>query len=137
MLEWGRGVRRIRTLDSHVRWNRRGDRCSSRSGDRSIQWRHALRHLSDTVTALFPGGSVSRTAPAAQCRRARHWEYAASYDGKDNPVIGNSLNGDMIARTRINATTVKTVNKQDGKITTTGTNALGQTVNNVTVWNKQ
>jgi hypothetical protein len=84
----------------------------------------------------------------------RHYEVTSNYDGKDYPVVGNSPNGDMIALTRINATTTKTVNKKGGKITTTqtavvssdgktrtstttGTNALGQTVNNVAVWDKQ
>jgi hypothetical protein len=84
----------------------------------------------------------------------RHYQFTGNYDGKDNPVTGNSANGDMIARTRINATTTKQVNKKGGKITVTqtivmssvgktrtltgtGTNALGQTVHNVTVWEKQ
>jgi len=35
---------------------------------------------------------------------AIHYAYTANYDGKDNPVIGNP-NGDMAARTRVNATT--------------------------------
>lgn len=84
----------------------------------------------------------------------RHYESTASYDGKDNPIVGNSPNGDTIARTRIDATTTKTVNKKGGKITTTstnivssdgktrtltttGTNALGQTVNSVAVFDRQ
>jgi hypothetical protein len=85
---------------------------------------------------------------------AIHYEFTLNYDGKDNPVIGNSPNGDTMARTRINATTAKTVNKKGGKITTTqtavvssdgktrtvtttGTNPLGQTVNSVAVYDKQ
>jgi len=84
----------------------------------------------------------------------RHWEFSANYDGRDNSVVGNSPQGDMVARTRINATTTKTVNKKGGKITVTqtavissdgktrtitatGTDALGHTVNHVTVWDKQ
>jgi hypothetical protein len=60
----------------------------------------------------------------------------------------------MIARTRVNANTVKTISKKNGKVTTTqtstvsgdgktrtvtttGTNAAGQTVNNVAVYEKQ
>jgi hypothetical protein len=83
-----------------------------------------------------------------------HNEFMTNDDGKDNPIVGNSAQGDMIARTRINATTVKMVNKKDGTVTTiqtsvisedgktrtlttTGTNASGRTVNNVLVWNKQ
>ena len=84
----------------------------------------------------------------------RHWEFTANYDGKDVPVIGNNPDADMIARTRVNANTVKTISKKNGKVTTTqtstvssdgktrtvtttGTNAAGQTVNNVAVYEKQ
>ena len=46
---------------------------------------------------------------------AIHYAYAANYDGKDVPVVGNP-NADMAARTRVNATTTKLVNKKGGKI---------------------
>lgn len=82
-----------------------------------------------------------------------HWEYTANYDGKDSHVTGNP-DADMVARTRINATTIQAVNKKNGKITTTnasvissdgktrtvtikGMNAKGQTVNNVLLFVKQ
>jgi hypothetical protein len=39
-------------------------------------------------------------------------------------IVGNSPNGDMIARTRSNSTTTKTVNKKGGKITTSGPYSL-------------
>jgi hypothetical protein len=83
----------------------------------------------------------------------RHWESTANDDGKDNPVTGNPPNGaDMVARTRLNATTTKAVNKKGGKITgtqtravssdgktltTTATDAQGQSTNLVLVWDKQ
>jgi hypothetical protein len=84
----------------------------------------------------------------------RHWEFTANYDGKDMPITGNNPDADMIARTRVNASTVNSVLKKDGKITTkqtsvvssdgkmrtvttTGTNAAGQNVNNVAVYDKQ
>ena len=84
----------------------------------------------------------------------RHWEFTANYDGKDVPVTGNNPDADMLARTRVNASTVKTVSKKGGKVTTTqtsavssdgktrtvtttGTNGAGQTVNNVAVYDKQ
>ena len=84
----------------------------------------------------------------------RHWEYTGNYDGKDNRVTGNNPDADMVARTRINATTIQTVSKKAGKVTTTstqvissdgktrtvttkGTNSQGQTVNNVGVYEKQ
>ena len=84
-----------------------------------------------------------------------HWEYTANYqDRKDNRVTGNNPDADMIARTRTNASTVRSTNKKAGKVTTTnisvvssdgktrtvtttGTNARGQTVNNVTVYDRQ
>jgi hypothetical protein len=85
---------------------------------------------------------------------ARHYEYTVNYDGKDSPVVGNSPYGDMTARTRVDATTTRSVNKKGGKVTTTqttvvssdgktrtvttkGTNVLGQATDNVTVWDKQ
>ena len=84
---------------------------------------------------------------------AIHYAYTANYDGKDVPVVGNP-NGDMAARTRVNATTTKLVNKKDGKIlstvtivtsadgktltiTTTGKNAEGQKIDSVAVYDKQ
>ena len=85
---------------------------------------------------------------------ARHFEFTANYDGKDSPVTGNYPDADMVARTRINATTVQTVSKKGGKVTTTqtsevsadgktrtvttkGVNASGQKVNNIAVYEKQ
>jgi hypothetical protein len=84
---------------------------------------------------------------------AIHYSVTANYDGKDVPVVGNP-NADMVARTRVNATTTKLVNKMggnilstatlvvssDGKtltITTTGKNAKGQTIDSVAVYDKQ
>jgi hypothetical protein len=84
----------------------------------------------------------------------RHWELTANYDGKDAPVVGDNPDADTIARTRVDANTVKSIGKKGGKVTTTqtsvvskdgktrtvtttGTNAAGQTVNNVAVYEKQ
>ena len=84
----------------------------------------------------------------------RHWEFTANYDGKDSAVTGNNPDADMVARTRANANTVKTVSKKGGKVTTsqtsaessdgktrtvttTGLNAAAQAVNNVAVYDKQ
>ena len=75
-----------------------------------------------------------------------HFAFTANYDGKDTPI--NSLLGDMVALTRINANTTNAVFKKDGKVTTTETWVISEdgktltitatgTVNNVTVWNKQ
>ena len=84
----------------------------------------------------------------------RHFEFTANYDGKDSPVTGTYADADMVARTRLNATTVQTVNKKGGKVTTTqtsevsadgktrtvttrGVTASGQKVNNIAVYEKQ
>ena len=84
----------------------------------------------------------------------RHWEFTANYDGKDSPVTGNNPDIDMVARTRIDASTVQTVSKKAGKVTATqtsavssdgktrtvttkGVNASGQPVNNVAVYERQ
>jgi hypothetical protein len=84
---------------------------------------------------------------------AIHYAFTANYDGKDVPVVGNP-NADMCARTRVNATTTKLVNKKDGKIlstatlvvsddgktltiTSTGKDAKGQNIDGVAVYDKQ
>ena len=83
----------------------------------------------------------------------RHWEFTANYDGKDSPVTGNP-DVDTVARTRLNPTTVQTIAKKGGKVTTTqtsavssdgktrtvttkGVNASGQQINNVAVYERQ
>jgi hypothetical protein len=83
-----------------------------------------------------------------------HWAFTANYDGKDNPVTGNSPYGDVVAFTRIDAKTTRITNKQGGKVTVTqtivvsgdgktrttttkGTNAKGQTVDTMSFYEKQ
>lgn len=84
----------------------------------------------------------------------RHSEFAANYDGKDNPITGTNLTNDTVALTRVDANTTRGVYKKDGKVTTTqtavvsgdgktvtfrskGTNARGETVDSVVVYDKQ
>ena len=90
---------------------------------------------------------VPATGPAV------HYTYTANYDGKDVPLVGSPF-GDTAARTRVNATTTKTVNKKGGQIlstftivtsadgktltiTTEGKNAAGQNIDSVAVYEKQ
>jgi hypothetical protein len=99
-------------------------------------------------------GIKQTTDEVAEDGTARHSASTGNYDGKDVPMVGNSANGDMVARTRINATTTKTVWKKNGKITVTstavisnngktrtsttkGTDALGHTTDNISVYDKQ
>ncbi len=81
-----------------------------------------------------------------------NWEYSANFDGKPYPVKGNP-DGDMVIAKRVNATTVDSsytlkgkptttntrVVSADGKtmtVTSTGTNAQGQKINNVQVFER-
>jgi hypothetical protein len=92
---------------------------------------------------------------------ARHSKFTVSYDGKDNPTelsvvrdTGSRPFGDIVSRTRINASATELVWKKGGKITTTminavsrdgktltntttNTNALGETVLSVAVYDRQ
>jgi hypothetical protein len=80
--------------------------------------------------------------------------YTTNLDGKDSPMTGNNPNADTIAVTRIDPRTVEMVNKKAGKVTltqrnvlaadgktrtvtATGTDAQGQKVHNVVVFERQ
>jgi hypothetical protein len=97
----------------------------------------------EKVTAEFVNADGTRTTT----------QYTANFDGKDYPLTGSRI-ADTVSLKRIDArTTVRTDKKggkvaqtlrrvvsQDGKtmtVTTKGTNAEGQAVNNVAVFNKQ
>ena len=81
------------------------------------------------------------------------FEYTAKYDGKDYPVTGSDT-FDMIALKRINDRTTEAILKKSGKVvstarrvvskdgktltlTITGTNAKGQKMKNIAVYEKQ
>jgi hypothetical protein len=83
-----------------------------------------------------------------------HWTFTANYDGKDNPVTGNSPYGDATALTRVDASTTRIVSKRDGKVTTNqtivvssdgktrtvttkGTDPKGQPLDTVAFYDKQ
>jgi hypothetical protein len=83
-----------------------------------------------------------------------HWGFTGNYDGKDNPVTGNSPYGNVAALTRVDANTVTITSKQNGKVmvtstivlsadgktrttTTKGTDAKGQAVDSVSFYEKQ
>jgi formylglycine-generating enzyme required for sulfatase activity len=80
-------------------------------------------------------------------------QYTANFDGKDYPVTGNA-DYDAIALRHVNANTIEFTRKRAGKavqtgtnvvskdgktrtITVDGTNAQGQTVHNVSVYDKK
>ncbi len=112
----------------------------------------APKSASTTIEAVGMGAKVVVDQVLADGTK-RHWEFTANYDGKDSPITGNP-DADTVARTRINATTVQTISKKGGKVTTTqtsavstdgktrtvttkGVNASGQQINNVAVYEKQ
>ena len=82
-----------------------------------------------------------------------HVQYTAKFDGKDYPVTGTA-NADTVSVKRIDANTVETKQKKDGKVVMTvttkvsndgktrtatwrGKNAEGKEVHNVVVSDKQ
>jgi hypothetical protein len=106
-----------------------------------------------TIEAAGAGTKVSvdQTLPDGA---KRQYTFTGDYDGKDVPVVGNNPDADTVARTRVNATTVRTVAKKGGKVTTTqtstvssdgktrtvtttGANAKGQSMKNVAVYERQ
>ncbi len=83
-----------------------------------------------------------------------HWSFTTTFDGKDNPVTGNSPYGDVVAVTRVDPRTTRYSSKQAGKptitqtivvssdgktrtTTTKGTNAKGEAVDTVSFYEKQ
>jgi hypothetical protein len=113
----------------------------------------APKSITSTYEAAGQGYKVSvRNEPATGA--PQQFSYTTSLDGKDSPITGNNPNADAIAVKRIDATTLEAVNKKGGKVTTTqrnvvsadgktrtvtttGTDAQGQKVNTVAVFEKQ
>ena len=98
----------------------------------------------EKTSTAFVNADGSRTAT----------EYTANFDGKDSPLTGSQFGADTVAIKRVDARTLERTDKKGGKVvatstrvvsedgktmtvTTKGTNAQGQAVNNVTVWEKQ
>ena len=109
--------------------------------------------VTSTYEAAGQGYKISvRNEPAAG--PVQQFSYSTSLDGKDSPVTGTNPNADTIAVKRIDANTLEATSKKGGKVTTTqrnvvsadgksrtvtttGTDAQGQKVNNVAVFEKQ
>ena len=98
----------------------------------------------EKTNTAFVNADGSRTAT----------EYTANFDGKDSPLTGSQFGADTVSLKRIDARTTERTDKkgdkvvqvltrvvaQDGKtmtVTTKGTNAQAQAVNNVGVFEKQ
>jgi hypothetical protein len=106
-----------------------------------------------TIEAAGMGTKVSVDQQLAD-GTMRQWSFTSSYDGKDSTITGNNPDADSVARRRVNPITIQTVATKNGKVTTTqrsavskdglsrivtttGTNAAGQKVNNMAFYDKQ
>jgi hypothetical protein len=87
------------------------------------------RHRRGPAPATGPGSEWRRSCAG----RHRHYEFTANYDGKDNPLVGNSANGDMIAFMRINATTTHAVTKHGGQVAVTMTLVVSSDARTLTI----
>lgn len=113
---------------------------------------------------MFKGGTVT-VEPAGQGWKTSvdlvgqdgtpsKWSFTAQPDGKDNPITGDNPFGNTLSMTRVDARTVKTTIKQDGKVTLTqtitvsedgktrtitskGTSLKGQAIDSMTHYERQ
>ena len=107
---------------------------------------------SATKIEAVPGGLKFTVDGVNAEGKPTHFEWSAKFDGKDNPVKGDP-NRDTVALKKIDdysfevvnkkgdkvTTTARSVVSRDGKtrtVTTTGTNAKGEKVNNIAVFEK-
>jgi len=108
-----------------------------------------------TFTSEAAGAGIKSTVDVvAADGTVEHWVNTANYDGKDYPLVGTNSQADTAARTRVDANTVRMIYKKAGKvtatqisvvskdgktitITSTSTDAKGQTVKSVAVYDKQ
>ena len=109
---------------------------------------------SQTRTWEISGQSVKYTMKGVDAQgKPVLVQYAASYDGKDYPITGTP-DSDMISFKRVDATTVQFTQKRAGKVvitgtrvvskdgkvltvTSSGTNAAGQSTSSVMVFEKR
>jgi hypothetical protein len=109
---------------------------------------------SATITYAASGEGIEVTTEGVNAQGASaSTHYTANWDGKDYPITGSQA-VDTVSSKRINRYTTERTNKKDGKvvgtlrrvvsrdgktltITTKATNAQGQAVNDVSVYEKQ
>lgn len=109
---------------------------------------------SDTIKITADGGWTGISDGVNAQGQPTHTEITAKFDGKDYPLKGATATNTTRTFKRIDdhsfeftnkvngkvTTTTRVVVSPDGKsqtVTTTGMNTQGQTINNVTVWEKQ
>jgi hypothetical protein len=109
---------------------------------------------SETRTYVLAGPDIKATARGVDSTgKPTTAEWTVNYDGKDRPQTGNP-DADLLSLRRVDAFTIEFTQKRAGKvvitgtrtiskegkvmtITTKGTNARGQTVNDVEVFEKR
>lgn len=119
-----------------------------------------LGNTSGIVTYTFDGNNVSAKIDQVNAKGQKiHVEYKATLDGADHPWTGTidgkpNLAQDAVSFKQLNANTYHVENKLKGKVvtinhivvaadgksrtsTTTGTNAAGQKLHHVVVYDKQ
>jgi len=108
-----------------------------------------------TITNEAAGAGVRCTVRVVSAMEGTltGWEFSGNYDGKD-VAIGNTQYGDVVAPTRVDAHTTRSVYKNGGKVTVTmtsvvssdgktmtatsaGTDAKGTPIDSVAVYDKQ
>ena len=120
----------------------------------------ALANASGTVTYTFSGNNVTAVIDQVNAKGQKvHIEYTATLDGADSPWKGTTdsepiAGQDAVSFKKLDAHTYHVENKSKGKVlttnhivvaadgksrtsTTTGTNAQGQKVHHVVVYDKQ
>lgn len=108
-----------------------------------------------TLTIAAAGAGIKATVDSVGADGVvRHWALSGKYDGKDNPITGNCQYGDIVALARVDVNTTTSTYKMGGKVnmtqtlavssdgktmtvTGTSTDANGQTVSSVAVYEKQ
>lgn len=112
----------------------------------------APKSITSTYEAAGKGYKVSVKNESAS--GVAEYSYTTNLDGKDSVVAGTNPMADTVTVTRIDPRTLEVVSKRDGKVTitqrnvlsadgktrtvtTTGTDAKGQKVNNVAVFERQ
>jgi hypothetical protein len=114
-----------------------------------------VQFKSGTSTIERAGDGVKFTVNLVGADGTAHdWAFTAKFDGKDNPVTGNSPFGDTVALTRVDPQTTRITVKQggketasqtitvstDGKTRTTtfkGTDKKGQKIDSMSFYEKQ
>jgi hypothetical protein len=86
-----------------------------------------------TLTFEAAGAGTKATVDAVGSDGAvAHWTYTANADGKDSPVTGNPST-DVVALTRIDANTTRSISKKDGKVTVTQTAVVSRDGKTMTI----